>query len=102
MMQGDAYGIPIEILHSDGSVVTPDDVDNVEVVIGTIKKTYAKEELTYDYGQWICHVKQEETFNLPSNYVSAQVRVLFKNGSTEGVSLGKIYVNESMSKVVLE
>ena len=102
MMQGDAYGIPIEILHSDGSVVTPDDVNNVEVVIGTLTKTYAKEGVLYQDGKWICVVDQVDTFNLPSTSVSAQVRVLFKNGYVEGVSLDKIRVHESMSKVVLE
>ena len=101
MMQGDSYGIPIELLYEDDSAITTEDVINVEVVIGTIIKTYASGEVLFTNGQWIVTLSQEETFKFPSTYVSAQVRLVFRDGSVKGASLGKVHVLESMSKVVL-
>lgn len=101
MMQGDSYGIQIDILKSDGTAVTTSDVSDVEISIGSLKKTYASGEVSYSDGKWIMPVTQEETFGLPSAYVPAQVRVVDKNGNVEGVSLGEILIKESISKVVL-
>ena len=101
MMQGDSYGIQVEILKSDGSVVTTSDVSDVEIAIGSLKKTYASGEVSFADGKWVFPITQEETFKLPSTYVPAQVRVVFTNGDVEGVPLGEILVHESVSKVVL-
>ena len=101
MMQGDSYGIPIELLDEDGTAITNEDVLNVEVVIGTIKKTYASGDILFTDGQWVVTLSQEDTFGLPSTAVSAQVRLAFRDGSVKGASLGKVHVLESMSKVVL-
>lgn len=101
MMQGDSYGLKISI-SSNSKKVTPDDVSDVEITVGIIRKTYTKGEVLYESGQgWIVPLAQDETFKLPAARVKAQVRVVWKDGSVEGASLGEIRVDESISKVVL-
>lgn len=101
MMQGDSYGLRIEILNADGVAVTPDDISDVEITVGFIRKTYANVEIFYSDGSWVIPLTQEETFTLPATRVKAQVRVAWKDGFVEGASLGEIRVHESISKVVL-
>ena len=40
MMQGDSYNLGIRILNNAGNPVTPDDVIDVEITIGHLRKTY--------------------------------------------------------------
>ena len=101
MMQGDSYNLIIEILDASGKAVTPDDVSDVEITLGFIRKTYAKKEISYSSGMWVFPLSQEETFKLPVARIKAQVRVVWKNGLVEGTSLDEFLVQESISKVVL-
>ena len=107
MMQGDSYGLTIDVLNADDEAVTPDDVSDVEVTIGNLRKTYASGD--HDYEVWtrwgvspelFCAGK-EETFKFPAARVKAQVRVVWANGDVEGTVLDPINVRESMSKEVL-
>lgn len=101
MMQGDSYGIPVKILKADGGVIKPSDVSDVEISIGSIRKTYKSGDLSFAEDNWVFPITQQETYSLPSAYVPAQVRIKLPNGDVDGVSLGSIRVQESTSKVVL-
>lgn len=101
MMQGDSYGLKIEILKESEVAVTSDDVSDVEITVGFLRKNYAKGEVLYSDGYWVFPISQEESFKLPATRVKAQVRVVWKNGCVEGASLGEIRVHESISKEVL-
>ena len=103
MMQGDAYGLPIEILRNDETVVTPNDVSDVEIAIGFLTKTYKAGEITYNANaaKWVFPLTQEETFRFPAVRMKAQVRVVWPDGSVEGVCMEGINVHESISKEVL-
>lgn len=103
MMQGDSYGLPIEILRSDNTVVTAADVSDVEITIGFLTKTYKAGEVTYDAdtAKWVFPLSQEETLKFPAIRIKAQVRVKWPNGAVEGVLLDGINVHESISKEVL-
>ena len=101
MMQGDSYGLRIEIKNESDEAVTPDDVTDVEITVGFFRKTLAKGEVLYSDGVWIFPISQEESFKLPSTRIKAQVRVAWNNGGIEGTSLDDIRVKESLSKVVL-
>ena len=103
MMQGDSYSLKIEILNSDNELVTPDDVTDVEIIVGSLRKTYAKKEVAYDdvSKSWVFPLTQEETFRFAPARVKAQVRVAWNNGFVEGTSIGTINVTESISKEVL-
>ena len=103
MMQGDSYGIPIEIKQNDGTPVLDTDVANVEIAIGHIVKTSKDGGVVFDTDnqKWVFILTQEESFKLPASTVKAQVRVVWPSGYIEGVSLGYIDVEESQSKEVL-
>jgi hypothetical protein len=102
MMQGDQYNIPIEILAEDG-VTDPTVFDDVEIVFGSLIKTMAKEQISYDAEKkvFLFPLSQKESMNMP-NKVKAQVRVkLNGSGDVIGVDLGEIDIEKTMSKAVL-
>lgn len=102
MMQGDQYNIPIEILAEDGAT-DPTLFQDVEIVFGSLVKTMAKEQISYDAeGKvFLFPLSQKESMNMPQK-VKVQVRVKL-NGSEDviGCDLGEIDVAKTMSKAVL-
>ena len=103
MMQGDSYGKEIKLLYDNGNPITPDDVSDVEITIGSLSKTYKANEIRYDgeLKSWIYPISQEESFKFPAARLKAQVRVKWLNGEIEGKDLEDVYVSESRSKAVL-
>ena len=100
MMQGDSYGISIEIETESGTIVTDADVSDVQITIGFLTKTMSGGDVTFKDGVFIFPITEEESFALIPKPVKAQVRVKWTNGDIEGVSLGDIRVTESMSRMV--
>ena len=101
MMQGDSYKLKVTILSPDQTALTPEDLDDVEVTIGSFIKTYSTGGVVYEGGEWFIPLTQEETFKLPAARVKAQVRVKWADGNVEGQPLGQIINHESLSKGVL-
>lgn len=103
MMQGDSYGLRIDILNADHTAVTADDVSEVEITIGHLTKTYSNGQIAFDVDskKWIFPLSQEETFGFPASRIKGQVRVAWASGIVEGASLGWINVIESLSREVL-
>lgn len=103
MMQGDAYDLPIEIVVVDGPAVTPEDVKDVEIVIGSLRKTFVAGEVKFDRttNEWLFPLSQEETFKFLPTKIRGQVRLHWKTGEIEGYKLDTIDVDESTSKEVL-
>lgn len=103
MMQGDSYNLGIEILNNANNPVTPDDVLDVEITIGNLRKTYKALELNYDENLylWIFPLSQKETFGYWPSQKKAQVRVVWANGIVEGKELYGVRIHESISKEVL-
>ena len=99
-MQGDAYPIKILLKTVDGSVITPADVDDVEIVLGKHRKTYANGVVTYENECWMFPMTQLESLMF-RNTVRCQARVKFKNTDVIGVFIDNVDVMESDSKVVL-
>lgn len=103
MMQGDSYSLDIEILDAFGTAITDAEVSNVEITIGHLRKTYADGEVKYDssIGAWKFPMTQDETFRYPPARVRGQVRLVWKNGDVEGITIEGISVKESISREVL-
>ena len=101
IMQGDAYDLGIEILDNEGNVVTPDAVADVEIVIGHLTKTYARDELKFGEGVWLFPLTQEESFSLMASRPKAQIRMKWKTGEVDGTKLDMSAVDESFSREVL-
>lgn len=101
MMQGDSYNLGIHILNNAGSPVTPDDILDVEITIGSITKSYLKAQLLFEEGVWMFPLTQAETQGFWPGPLKSQVRVRWTNGAIEGKPLFGIVVNEGISKEVL-
>ena len=104
IMQGDSFGIPIDVTKLGGQVVLPSEVNDVEVSFGHLIKYYSKDEVLFDdiSKQWVFPITQEESFGLPVSQVRIQVRVFWKDGNIRGADAGEYDVVESISKEVLK
>lgn len=101
MMQGDTCNLGIRILNNAGNPVTPQDVLDLEITIGNLRKTFAKSELLYQDGLWFFPLSQQQTASFWPASVKAQVRLRWRNGVVEGKPISGITVQESLSKEVL-
>ena len=102
VMQGDEYGIPIQIKTSEG-IATANTFLDVEIVVGDMRKTLADGEITYSETEqaFIYPITQEESLGFSNMKQRVQLRCKFPNGEVVGVSLGDITVRKSASKAVL-
>ena len=101
MMQGDSYSLGIRSLNNAGNPVTPDDIKDLEITIGPLRKTYLNAQVTFYEGLWLFPLSQKETFDYWPSAVKAQVRVAWANGVIEGKPIYGVRINESISKEVL-
>lgn len=103
MMQGDQYRLPIELKDADGTFVTQDEIKDLEVFVGAIRKMLSKEEIEFDSLENVFYVflSQKETFMMLGD-VSVQARVLFMSSDVVGIDLGKLNFAQAKSKVVLK
>lgn len=101
MMQGDSYQLGFTVLNNAKSVVTPTDIQDMEITIGHISKTYRNAQIVYSDGKWLFPLSQKETFGYWPKAAKAQIRILWANGILEGKPIHGIRINESLSKEVL-
>ena len=103
MMQGDQYRLPIELKDADGTFVTREEVKDLEVFVGAMRKMLSNGEIEFEPLENVFYVflTQKETF-LMHGEVTVQARVLFLSGDVVGINLGKINFEKSTSKVVLK
>lgn len=100
-MQGDALVLEVEILYSDRVAVPAEDVTEVEITIGALRKTYTNGDMYFEDDVWKVPLSQRETFRFPPSKVKVQARVALPSGDVQGIQLGEIRINESRSKEVL-
>ena len=101
MMQGDELNLGIRILNNAGNPVTEADVEDVEITIGTLCKSYRDSCLRCYEGLWLFPISQKESFSQHAAAPRAQVRVKWGNGVVEGKPLYGVRIDESISKEVL-
>ena len=101
MMQGDSYNLGFTVLNNAGVPVTPNDIQDMEITIGHISKTYRNAQIIYIDGKWLFPLSQNETFGYWPKATKAQIRILWANGILEGKPIHGVRVNESLSKEVL-
>lgn len=101
MMQGDSYHLGFTVKNNAGSIVTPEDVLDVEITVGHLIKTYRKGQIVYGEERWYFPLSQTETFGYWPKAVKAQIRVRWKNGIVEGKTIHGLRIHESISKEVL-
>ena len=101
MMQGDSYRLGFTVLNNAKAPVTPNDITDLEITIGHIRKTYRNAQITYNENRWMFPLSQEETFGYWPKSTKAQIRILWNNGVIEGKEIHGVRVHESISKEVL-
>ena len=100
-MQGDACSLGIHIYNNAGNPVTPLDIRDLEITVGSLRKTYQNAQLIYRDCLWLFPLSQQETFQNWPAFQKAQVRIRWANGVVEGKALPPIPLHESISKEVL-
>lgn len=80
IIQGEQYAIEVILTDDDENVITPSEVDDVKIKIGSLEKKYSSGRLTYDNGAWLFPLTQTETLDLKASSVSVQAQYL--KGST--------------------
>lgn len=102
MMMGDSYKLPVEISIDDGTTATGETFEEIEFMIGGVRKTKTSGEITYDADDqvFLIPLTQQDTFSLLGNE-KVQIRLKFASGDVIGVELEPEYVAHSMSKEVL-
>ena len=103
IMQGDAYPILLTVRTKDGDILTPDDIKVLEVMIGSILKSYPDSiRWEADTGKFAVPLTQEETLNLTPGVQAVQARALGVNGYVRGWrKCGEIAVTKSDSRTIL-
>ena len=103
IMQGDAYPIDFELIGPDGEPLTDEDVEIVELMIGSVIKKYP-ETVQYDPGgrQFVFDLTQEDSFSLCEGTHGVQARVKRVGNTVEGWhECGKVVVSASGSQEIL-
>ena len=100
-MQGDACYLGISVCNSAGNPIAPIDIQDLEITLGNLCKTWGRGELSFNGGVWLFPLSQGESFGLLPGVQNAQVRVVWANGVVEGKRLYGVYVEESLRKEVL-
>lgn len=99
--RGDAYLVPIA-LTLDGEPLTLDGVDLVEIIVGSLRKTYPGDVLwDEEAGKFLFPVEQAETFAMKTS-VAYDVRVKFSGGVVIGLpNPGLVNIGNALSREVL-
>lgn len=102
IMQGDQYAIPFSGTQNS-KPLDMTTVDEVEFMIGRMRKMYPGEVVLDEDGRFLFPLTQQETFAVQRSSQHVQIRVKFKGSPpvVAGVDVGDIYVADSISKVVL-
>lgn len=101
MMQGDSYNLGFTVLNNANVPVTPQDIQDIEITIGHIRKTFRNAQITYHDRRWLFPLSQKETFGYWPKSVKAQIRIVWANGVVEGKPINGLRMIESTSKEVL-
>lgn len=101
MMQGDSYSLGFTVRNNAGSIVTPDDVIDVEFTIGHLRKTFQSGKISFADNRWFFPITQAESLDMRPMATKAQIRVKWKNGVVEGKEIHGVRISESISREVL-
>lgn len=74
IMQGDACRLPFHIVQ-DGLVISPEMITDLEVTVGSLRKTYLSGGIEYTDEHWLMNLSQEETMAMSgSEYIRVRIR----------------------------
>lgn len=100
IMQGDQYTVSIDISDVNGKTITDSYVEEMELIIGCVRKKYPG-DIEFKNGKWSFLLTQQESMRLGYRVMHGQVRVKFTTGDVVGKQIGPFKIVESVSKDVL-
>ena len=100
-MQGDSCQLGFTLRSSGGSLLTPQELLDVEICLGQLCKSWKGGALQFADGKWFFPIAQQESQQIWPGQLRCQVRVLWPNGVVEGKALQGLRLQESISKEVL-
>ena len=100
-MQGDGCMLAFAVKNNAGNPVTTGDIQDMEITLGTMRKTLSSGQLQYQNGLWLFPLCQAETFSCWPAATKCQIRILWNNGVVEGKTIPGVKITESISKEVL-
>lgn len=102
MMQGDSFYLPIKLADENGTEITPAMLEDLEIVVGGIRKTIKSGNIVWDEERklFLAELTQRDTFALRGEE-SVVARPKFNGGEVIGVNLGSVLFDKSVSRVVL-
>ena len=98
LIQGSTYILDLD-LTENGQPLNIDEIEKVQVILGTIEKSYP-ENITYEGNKFIISLSQEDTFALQGT-IKQQVRVKYKDGQVKSTLPTSAYVYDSITEKVL-
>lgn len=104
ILQGDQYAIPILLTIGEGTSkrpLVPDDVDDMEIIVGESSKTYLTGGVTYDSLEdlWLYNLGQADSFSMYSTVpIVARPKI---NGEIFGVDLGNAKIKSVLTRRML-
>lgn len=101
MMQGDSYFLGFVLRNNAGQPITPEDVLDVEITVGSLTKHMKGGEIIYDSGMWMFPLSQKESIAMRPGSKDAQARIKWAGGAVEGQPIFGVRIQESKSKEVL-
>ena len=102
IMQGDACRLPFQI-RQDGMTITPEMITDLEVTVGSLRKTYLGGGITFDGEYWYTYLSQEDTMSMTgAEYIRLRIRYLNQPWVTVlGKRVAMLNVEEHPSAEVL-
>lgn len=104
VFKGDQYVIHCIITIGEGDdehSITPEEIEDMELILGKKSKTYLNGEVTFDneHEEWLYNFTQEESFCFGQNeQMQARVKIM---GAIYGVNLGTINVANMTTRRIL-
>lgn len=101
VMKGDQYALRCIITIGEDAEehnLTPDEIDDMEIIVGRHSKTFAMGEVEYDAdnAEWLYPFRQEDSFCFgPVEAVQARVKIL---GSIYGLNLGTVNTINTLTR----
>lgn len=104
ILQGDQYAIPISLTIGEGDSerpLVPDDVDDLEIVVGEFSKTYLTDGVTFDETNnlWLYNLAQSDSFSMYSTVPIVARPVI--NGEIFGIDLGEAKIKSVLTRRML-
>ena len=104
IMQGDQYSLQFDFINNDEQPISREDISDVEIMIGYIRKTLSDGDILYHEGErtFLFPLSQADTFSMNPGTYKVQTRLKSIDGLVVGnEDAGTLIVSAARSKEIL-